>query len=41
METELVDTHTASPEDRQRRTSDHQESTGQMISQSELCLLIK
>ncbi len=32
METELVDTHTASPEDLQRISSDHQESAEQRIT---------
>ncbi len=41
METELVDTRTASPEDHQRITSDHQESAEQRITQSDLYMIIK
>ncbi len=40
METELLDTHTASPEDLQRITSDHQESVEQRINQSDLHMII-
>ena len=41
METELVDTHTASPEDHQGNNSDHQGSKEQIIGQPEFYVIIK